>query len=1083
MSDSKPRGRLFRKYVAVFLVLVGGVLMASSLVELYFSYQETKRAIIRVERAKAVAAAARIEQFVKEIERQVRETTQAASDDPAAAQVGRGKLAFRAGLGTALAEQRELDFLRLLRNVPAVTEIRHLDVAGKEQLRVSRLEPDAIGSQEDFSRAPKFLEARSGKTYFSPVYLRNDSEPYITVAVPVGTYAVEVTAAEINLKPVLKLIAQIEVGPKGYAYVVDSRGRLFAHPDIRLAHALRDLSALPQVTAARAGRSPVPGDESVVTVADGLQGGQVLAAHAAIAPLGWLVLVERPLADAYAPLQAPIVRSAVIFVLGLVLSVLASVLLARRMVAPIRTLQEGAARIGAGDLGHRIEVWTGDELEALGEEFNRTAAQLQESYASLEQKVEARTRELTKALDEVRALGEISQAVSSTLDLPTVLTTIVDRAVQLSGSYSGIVYEFDEATQSFHARATHQITPEHLEALGAAPIRLGEGAVGRAGVRREPVQVTDVQAEWQLIPPHVRAIHSEEGTRSLLAVPLVREERLLGGLVILRRELAAFSPEVVTTLQTFAAQSVLAIQNARLFREIEDKGRQLESASQHKSQFLANMSHELRTPMNAIIGVTEMLLEDARALGQEDQIEPHERILRAGKHLLALINDILDLSKIEAGKMELHLESFAITPLVEEVVTTIGPLATKNGNRVVVECPADLGTMRADATRVRQALLNLASNANKFTEGGLVSIAVARRCDDGHDWITFAVSDTGIGMTAEQTAKLFEEFIQADASTTRKYGGTGLGLAISRRFCRMMGGDITVESTAGRGSTFTIRLPAEVMAGEDGDGRRTSLPVSDVPRSAPPGRASRKVLVIDDDPTVRELMERFLVKEGFPVVTAASGVEGLRRVREIRPAAITLDVLMPDLDGWTVLAALKGDPELADIPVIFVTILDEKTRGYWLGAADYLVKPVDRERLAQVLQRVCGDCPSRRLLVVEDDDTTRTVIQHALERDGWTITQAENGRVALARLAEERPDAILLDLMMPEMDGFEFLAELRRQETWRDIPVVVLTAMDLTDEHRRRLNGDVERIVQKGAYGCEELLHEVGRLLAAAIER
>jgi CheY-like chemotaxis protein len=495
------------------------------------------------------------------------------------------------------------------------------------------------------------------------------------------------------------------------------------------------------------------------------------------------------------------------------------------------------------------------------------------------------------------------------------------------------------------------------------------------------------------------------------------------------------------------------------------------------------MSHELRTPMNAIIGVTEMLLEDAQALGQEEQIEPHERILRAGKHLLALINDILDLSKIEAGKMELHLESFAVAALVEDVVTTFRPLAEKNGNQVVLECPADVGTMRADAMRVRQALLNLASNAGKFTERGLVTVAAARRRDDGRDWITFAVSDTGIGMTAGQMAKLFEEFTQADASTTRKYGGTGLGLAISRRFCRMMGGDITVESTPGAGSTFTIRLPAEVQGAEDGEGRRASVPVPDTLRPTPPVRTSRRVLVIDDDPTVRELMERFLVREGFLVVTAGNGVEGLRRAREVRPAAITLDVLMPDLDGWTVLAALKGDPELADIPVIFVTILDEKTKGYSLGATDYLVKPVDRERLAQVLERICTDRPSRHILLVEDDETTRTVTRRALERDGWSVMQAENGRVALARMPEQRPDAILLDLMMPEMDGFEFLVELRRQAAWRDIPVIVVTAMDLTEEDRRRLSGEVERIIEKGAYGRDELLREVGRLLTAAIER
>jgi signal transduction histidine kinase/CheY-like chemotaxis protein len=1064
MSNRSARGRLFRKYVVVFLLLVGGVLLVSSAVDLYFSYQETKEALVRIEHEQAVAAAARIEQFVKDIERQLRWTTQAAFDDPAAAR-----------------EQREIDYLRLLRNVPAIGEIAHLDGSGKEQLRVSRLALDAIGSQEDYSQSPKFIVARAGVTYFGPVYFRNESEPYMTIAVPAGEYGVEVTVAEVNLKAIWDVVSRIRIGKAGYAYVVDPLGRLVAHPDISLVLQKRDLSDLPQIRSARSAR-PAGGDQGVGMIAAGLQGGQFLSAYAPIAPLGWLVFVEQPLGEAFAPLQASIIRSAILFALGLMLSVLASVFLARRMVAPIRALQAGAARIGTGDLGHRIQVRTGDELETLGEEFNRTAAQLQESYASLEQKVEARTRELSNALEEVRALGEVGRAVSSTLDLETVLTTVVSRAVQLSGMDAGAIYEYDEAAEEFHLRATENFPAEFLEVARPMPLRKGEGAVGRLAMTRESVQIPDIAAP-DAYQSRLRDVLLRLGQRALLAVPVLREDHILGGLVVNRKAPGEFSADVIDLLTTFATQSALAIQNARLFREIEDKGRQLEIASRHKSQFLANMSHELRTPMNAIIGVTEMLLEDARALGQEDQIEPHERILRAGKHLLALINDILDLSKIEAGKMELHLESFVISPLVEDVVTTIRPLAEKNGNRVVVECPVDVGTMRADATRVRQALLNLASNAGKFTERGLVTVAVVRRRDDGRDWITFAVSDTGIGMTAEQMARLFEEFTQADASTTRRYGGTGLGLAISRRFCRMMGGDITVESTPGQGSIFTIRLPAEVEATEDGEARRTSMPVSDTPRPAAPVRTSRRVLVIDDDQTVRELMERFLVKEGFPVVTAANGVEGLRRAREVRPAAITLDVVMPDLDGWTVLAALKGDPELADIPVIFVTILDEKTKGYSLGATDYLVKPIDRERLAQVLKRICGDRPSRRILLVEDDETTRTVTRHALERDGWSVTQAENGRVALARMAENRPDAIVLDLMMPEMDGFEFLAELRRHPIWRDIPVLVLTAKDLTDEDRRRLNGEVERVMQKGASDRDELLREVGRALAACVAR
>jgi CheY-like chemotaxis protein len=328
---------------------------------------------------------------------------------------------------------------------------------------------------------------------------------------------------------------------------------------------------------------------------------------------------------------------------------------------------------------------------------------------------------------------------------------------------------------------------------------------------------------------------------------------------------------------------------------------------------------------------------------------------------------------------------------------------------------------------------------------------------------------------------LFEDFTQADASTTRKYGGTGLGLAISRRFCRIMGGDITVESTLGTGSTFTMRLPAKV-----GGADTATVPgAAAVEERRPVLRSStaRTVLVIDDDSTVRELMERFLTKEGFSVVLAEGAVEGLRRAREVRPAAITLDVMMSDLDGWTVLAALKGDPELADIPVILVTIVDEKNKGYALGAADYLVKPIDRDRLARVLRKLCGDCPSRDVLIVEDDDTTREVLRGALARDGWSVAQAENGRVGLTRLAEKIPNVILLDLMMPEMDGFEFVAELRRTPEWRHIPVLVVTARDLSDEDRRRLHGGVQQIIQKGAYDRDRLLFEVGQVLAATVAR
>ena len=494
-----------------------------------------------------------------------------------------------------------------------------------------------------------------------------------------------------------------------------------------------------------------------------------------------------------------------------------------------------------------------------------------------------------------------------------------------------------------------------------------------------------------------------------------------------------------------------------------------EQANRTKSAFLANMSHELRTPLNAIIGYSEMLEEEASDLGQGSFVPDLRKIHGAGKHLLALINDILDLSKIESGKMELFLEDFDLPGLIRDVQSTIQPLVEKNANLLQVSCPPDLGTMHADVTRVRQVLFNLLSNASKFTERGLIRLEAHAESAEGVDWVAFHVRDTGIGLTPEQLGRLFQAFTQADASTSRKYGGTGLGLVISRRFCQVMGGDVTVTSEPGKGSTFSVRLPRRV-----GGGREAPAPQPPPSREPlPADMAAAKVLIIDDDVAARDLMSRGLVKEGFQVFTAASGEEGIRMAKEVRPDVITLDVLMPGMDGWAVLRALKSDKEVADIPVIMVTMVDDKDMGHALGAADYLPKPIDRERLVSMLGRYRCKHPPCPILVIEDDASTREMIRRTLEQDGWTVCEAENGRVGLERLAENRPDLILLDLMMPEMDGFEFVAELRRHAEWKGIPVVVVTARDITREDRVRLNGQVKKIFQKGALSREDLAREI----------
>jgi len=752
----------------------------------------------------------------------------------------------------------------------------------------------------------------------------------------------------------------------------------------------------------------------------------------------------------------------------------AAVDLAQRIAAG--EIAEAAGRLPKRDLGSLLA-----SLQMMSEKLRQSRLEIEEDQRRLEQRVaertsevETRTRELTRSVGELQVLNEVGQAVSSSLDLETVLATVIAHAVRLADADSGTLYQYDEADGVFDPRANFGVSDEMIEELRGSRIGLGDGPVGMCAVKRVPVHVTDVEQSAQ----GVSILWAHDGIRAVVAVPLLRDEHVTGALVIRRKISGEFAPSIVKLLQTLASQSVLAIENARLFKDSQAKSEQLAEASKLKSQFLANMSHELRTPLNAIIGLTEMLHEDARDLKRAEELEPLERVLRAAHHLLELINDILDLSKIEAGRMDMHVETFAIAPLIDDVIATISPAAAKNGNKITVYCPQDIGQMHADQTRIRQALLNLVSNANKFTEQGCVTVDVARVISNGSEEITMAVSDTGIGMSPEQVGRLFQEFVQADSSTTRKYGGTGLGLSISRRFCQMMGGEITVESQLGKGSKFTMRLPARIEAVQPATIIRRVRPEQ---RSVKPVKGSL-ILVIDDDQVVCDVLARYLEREGFVVRIATGGREGLELAREFHPAAITLDIHMPDLDGWTVLAALKGDPQLADIPVVLVTIEDNRSRGYSLGATEYMTKPIDRERLISLLQGISSPI-ARKVLLVDDDEIMRESVRRVLEQEKWDVTEASNGRLALEHIAESCPDVIVLDLMMPEMDGFEFLVEVRQRPEWRDIPVLVLTAKDLSVEDQKRLNGYVERVMQKNASELGELLRELGRMLPRSIER
>ncbi len=1155
-ADVRPRGRLFRKYVVLFASLVSAALLTSGLVELYFSYRENLAALVALQREQAAGAAAKIEAFVRDIERQVGWASQG--------QVG----------ARQTVEQRRFEFIRLQRQAPAITEVSQLNSAGREQLRVSRLAMDVVGSQADFSADPRFTQARPGRPYFGPVYLRKESEPYLTLSVAADG---GVTTAEVNLKFIWDVVSQIRIGSTGRAYVVDGRGQLVAHPDISLVLQNTNLARLAQVEAVLA-RPAGPGPAREVTVAQDSAGRQVLTASAPIATLGWWVFAEQPLGEALAPLYASAYRTVALLLAGVAFSVLASLLLARRMTTPIHALEAGAARIGAGALDQRIDVKTGDELEGLADQFNRMAGQLNESYATLEQKVEDRTRELTEALEhqtataevlrvisssptdiqpvldtvaeraarlceavdavilrvegesmrtvahhgpiyapqgdlmpavttsgliatpfavgssaqritrewasgravldrrtihvrdlaaeadefpvgaayarqyghrtalvtpllregvplgalmvrrsevrpftdkqiklletfaaqaviaienvrlfqeldrrnrdlsealeqqtataeilrvisssptdlapvfdtildkacalsdaqigavlrldgeefvavaargvrpefgallrsrrfrigrpmfrpdgpwhpvhipdvttttimqepllanivrteevrtvlgvplvredrmvgsimmyrremrpftdkqidlvstfatqaviaiqnarlfqelqartrdlarsveQLQALGAVGQAVSSTLDLETVLTTIVSRADLLAGADGGAIYEYDEVGKAFILRATQRLGEEVVEATRTEPIRLGEGVLGRAAQNRQPVEVPDV-LEAGAYEGRLAGIVRRADFRAVLAVPLVREGRILGGLVVLRKTPGRFAPEVVELLKTLAAQSAIAIQNARLFSELEDKSRELEAASRHKSEFLANMSHELRTPLNAIIGFSEVLGERMFGELNDKQAEYVEDILSSGRHLLALINDILDLSKVEAGRMELELSRFDLPAAIGSAVILVRERADRHGLGLEVSVDERLGLFVGDERKIRQVLLNLLSNAVKFTpEGGRVAVRAA----PAGGAVEISVSDTGIGIAPEDQEAIFQEFRQVGTDYARKREGTGLGLALARRFVDLHGGRLGVKSRPGEGSTFTFTIP------------------------------------------------------------------------------------------------------------------------------------------------------------------------------------------------------------------------------------------------------------------------------------
>ena len=563
--------------------------------------------------------------------------------------------------------------------------------------------------------------------------------------------------------------------------------------------------------------------------------------------------------------------------------------------------------------------------------------------------------------------------------------------------------------------------------------------------------------------------YTRDGSLSTVDVSLLCQYALVGAVMIwicdaLRRSVV----QNVATLERLDGTNRILVSNQA---ELTDANARAEAAreaaeehSRAKSRFLANMSHELRTPLSAVIGYAEMLEEEADELGQDTLLKDLGKIKSNAQHLLGLINNVLDLSKVEAEKMELYSEHIDVAAFVTDAAGTVDALVSKRGNVLVLDVAGDVGEARTDAVKLRQCLFNLLSNAAKFTEGGTITLAVGREANTGGDWLRFTVRDTGIGMSPEQVGRLFERFTQADESTTRNYGGTGLGLALSRAFARLLGGDITVESAEGRGTSFTLRVPAVAS-----DGVVDAPAVIPVSHMAP----GDLVLVIDDEASQRELMARFLERQRFAVRTAGDGRTGLDLARSLKPRAILLDVMMPEMDGWSVLAALKSDPGTAGIPVIMVSFVADAALSASLGAEEAVPKPVDWTRLRTILDQfraADGD-----VLVVDDDADMRHRLRTTLERNGWSVREAGNGSEALDLVRVGVPRLVLLDLTMPVMDGFSFLTRLRALPRCAEVPVIVLSARDVTAAERDRLS-EADRVLRKGDASLQDIATELRKL-------
>ncbi len=1244
-------------------------------------------------------------------------------------------------------------------------EIAFLDRAGDEVVKVSRFRTYLPEDLEARPHLTAFQRAVAGDSFLAEgITISPDSgAPVVQMAVPVreaeGSDSIGVLLANVSIEQMWDKIAEVEVGETGYTYVINKAGRLLAHSDTDRYMELQE-EDLKYVSAVRKIVSRF--EEFEPSHYEGLAGEMVVGAFAPIEGTYWFTIAELPRVEAYASLRRmTIFLASVLVVAVLIIGGLASWLPQRIIRNPLDRLREGAASLSSGDLGHRITLETGDELEALADTFNQMAAHLQELYADLEQKVVDRTRGLERRAVQLETAAEVARDAAAIHDVDELLEETValisdkfgfyhaaifllddtgqyavlesasspggrrmlERGHRLEVGEKGIVGYVAEAVESRVALdvgkdAVHFVNPDLPETRSemALPLVAGGEVIGVLDVQStqvgafddEDVAILEVVADqlalaienarlleesrqavremraargdyirtaWARLnqqagfeydrvsvrsvdPPSSSILHqaleagevvamsNPEDQWAALSSPLRLRDQVIGVLSLEdadgredwtedeielveevseqvalalentrlfqeTREMAqrralvnevlqaastslepenllhkaaeaistrlqipsvvfmldegtlrpvaahdaaaqdvawpgepAVAPEMdptlfeavrtkevrlldaingrlrgpaarladrlnlqasvyaplisrgqvlgvlqmgrqagqpdllaedVTFAELIAGNLSVGLESARLYQEAVDTAERLREVDRLKSQFLANMSHELRTPLNSIIGFSRVILKGIDGPVTDQQQEDLEAIHNSGQHLLGLINDILDISKIEAGKMELSFGPVDVEEVIEGVMSTAIALVKDKPVDLQHTVSDDLPTIEADERRVRQVLLNLVSNAAKFTDEGFIRVEAELDADE--DQVIVSVADTGSGIPQEKIQEIFQPFTQVDGSSTRKHGGTGLGLAITNSFVEMHGGKLWVDSKVGEGSTFYFSLPIERPPAPDEEPEEVE---EEIALESVLEEEGKLVLCVDDDEGVLTLFRRYLRKQGYQIVGLTDASRVLQEAKRLRPYAITLDVMMPEKDGWEIIRELKQDPETRDIPVVVCSIVSDKEKGMSLGAADYLVKPIVEDDLLKALERLDREAGVHNVLVVDDNEGDRDLLRRMMEaQEDYVVVEAAGGQEAIEQIKRSPPHIIILDLMMPEVDGFAVLETVKADPTTRHIPVIVVTAKDLTTEERQILNHRIDSLIQKGVLEQEDLLKDV----VAALQR